>query len=90
MVAVACICFDKALWDEVKKELKGYDAMFDSDTVVAPRSSSKKSNSNGSPNFKRFLMYLKRYRFRLILLVLFGDLKDYLNDIIFVVVVPMD
>ena len=29
VTAVACICFEEALWEEAKVELKEYDAMFD-------------------------------------------------------------
>lgn len=56
VVAVACICFEKALWEEAKAELKEYDAMFNSDTVVLPRRSSKKLNTDSLPNFKRLLI----------------------------------
>ena len=55
VIAVACVCFEKELWDEAKAELKKYDKMFDSKKDLPHLASSKTSKSKELQNFKRFL-----------------------------------
>ena len=52
IVAVACICFEKDLWNTAMKDLRKYDLMFSSDNAIHERQS-ERSNLAPLENFKR-------------------------------------
>ena len=65
IVAVACICFEKELWNDANAELRNYDAMFNPDKVSEPPVSIKKSTTKEYHNFKRFSVYLGCFIFQI-------------------------
>ena len=54
VVAVACVCFEKPLWDKAKLELKEYDAMFNSSTEDKHWGTSNESEVEERNNLKRY------------------------------------
>ena len=65
IVAVACICFEKELWNDANAELRNYDAMFNPDKVSEPPVSMKKSNTKEYHSFKRFSVHLGYFIFQI-------------------------
>ena len=53
IVAVACICFEKELWNKAKEDLRKYDLMFSADKKIH-QGPSEKSDLTPIENFKRY------------------------------------
>jgi hypothetical protein len=69
VVAVACVCFEKPLWDKAEQELKEYDAMFNSSTNEMHWDTSNESSLEEINNLKRYITVVKcilTYRYKCI------------------------